>query len=437
MSEYRLFYKEDEMVTFDLPKGWKLLNYVNPEPEEISLSIDQMIDRALDDPVGIPRLEESLSAGRTVAIVVDDWTRPTPVRKVLPALLKRLADVGIKSDDITLIVALGSHIPMPEEALRERLGQDIYNTYNVIQHDCRAADLVTIGNLSSGGPIKLNKTFYDADYRITIGSIIPHPMNGFGAGPKTVMPGLAGYETIREHHTVYTIQEGAYPGNTATNPFYREVCRVAGLAKLNMIIGMLYTNQEKVYDVVAGHYYEAHQEGIRRCLPNFTVKMDEKADVTLLSAYPYTEGPQLMKPIGPAAMCTKRDGAVVLLATTRGPMPEPMLQAFDVVRELGSDHPDQVLLDTFKKRSLVLNEAPIDFNMALFFTEVYKARYDLTIVSRDVRREEAERMGFGFASNMEEAINKVKTKFPEAKVNIFPIGGMVLPDMGDPPRLYD
>ena len=437
MSKYRLFYKEDEKVTFDLPKGWELLNYVDPKPEEITLRIDQMVGRALDNPVGIPRLAASLKAGKTVAIAIDDWTRPTPVRKILPALLKRLANVGVKSDDITLIVALGSHVPMPEEALRERLGQEIYDTYKIIQHNGRAADLVTIGNLSSGGAIKLNKAFHDADYRIAIGSIIPHPMNGFGGGPKIVMPGLVGYETIREHHTVYTIQEGAYPGNTATNPFYREVCRVAGLANLNMIIGALYTNQEKVYDVVAGHYYEAHQEGIRRCLPNFTVKMTEKADVTLLSAYPYTEGPQLMKPIGPAAMCTKRGGAVILLATTRGPMPEPMLHAFDIVRELGSDHPDQVLLDTFKKRSLVLNEAPIDFNMALFFTEVYKARYDLTIVSRDVRQEEAERMGFAFASSMEEAINKVKEKFPKARVNIFPIGGMVLPDMGEAPKLYD
>ena len=437
MSEYRLFYKEDETVTFNLPKEWELLNYVNPEPGEITQRIDEMVDRALDSPVGTPRLEASLKAGMTVAIAVDDWTRPTPVHKILPAVLKRLAGLGIKSGDITLIVALGSHISMPAEALRDRLGQEVYDTYKVIQHDCRAADLVTIGNLSSGGAIKLNKTFHDADYRITIGSIIPHPMNGFGAGPKTVMPGLAGYETIREHHTVYTIQEGAYPGNTATNPFYREVCRVAGLAKLNMIVGALYTNQEKVYDVVAGHYYEAHQEGIRRCLPNFTVKMTEKADVTLLSAYPYTEGPQLMKPIGPAAMCTKRGGAVILLATTRGPMPEAMFHAFDVVRDMGSDHPDQVLLDTFKKRNLVLNEAPIDFNMALFFTEVYKARYDLTIVSKDIKREEAERMGFAFASSVEEAMEKTKVKFPKAKVNVFPIGGMVLPDMGEAPRLYD
>jgi nickel-dependent lactate racemase len=93
------------------------------------------------------------------------------------------------------------------------------------------------------------------------------------------MPGLVAYETIREHHTVYTIQEGAYPGNTETNPFYREVSRVAGLANLNMILGALYTNQEKVFDVVAGHYYEAHQEGIRRCIGNFKVKMDKTSIV--------------------------------------------------------------------------------------------------------------------------------------------------------------
>ncbi len=436
MARYRLFYKEDETVEFELPEGWHLLNYVNPEPTEITRTIDEMVLDALNAPVRIPPIEDVLGPGNTVAIAIDDWTRPTPVRKLLPGILKKLDEVGVKKGDVTLIVALGSHVPMPEEALRDRLGPDVYDTYRVIQHDCHAKDLVPIGKLSSGGTIKLNKTFHDADYRISIGSIIPHPMNGFGGGPKIVMPGLVAYETIREHHTVYTIKEGAYPGNTETNPFYKEVTRVAGLADLNMIVGALYTNQEKVFDVVAGHYYEAHQEGIRRCISNFKVKMDEMADVTILSAYPYTEGPQLMKPIGPAAMCTRRGGAVILLATTRGPMPEPMLHAFDVVREMGSDHPDRILLDTFKRRSLVLNEAPIDFNMALFFTEVYKAQYDLTIVSRDVKLEEAERMGFAFASSVEEAMEKTKRKFPNAKVNIFPIGGMVLPDMGVPPQLY-
>ncbi len=437
MARYRLFYKDDETVEFGLPDGWELLNYVNTEPAAITRSIDEMVADALARPVGVPPLEVSLGPGKTVAIAIDDWTRPTPVRKLLPGLLKELGEVGVRKGDITLIVALGSHLPMPEKALRERLGTGIYDAYRVVQHDCRAADLVPIGNLSSGGPIRLNRMFHDADYRISIGSIIPHPMNGFGGGPKIVMPGLVAYETIREHHTVYTTQEGAYPGNTETNPFYQEVTRVAGLANLGMILGALYTNQEKVFDVVAGHYREAHQEGIRRCIGNFRVKMDEYADVTILSAYPYTEGPQLMKPIGPAAMCTKRGGAVILLATTRGPMPEPMLQAFDLVREKGGEHPDRFLLDTFRKRSLVLNEAPIDFNMALFFTEVYKARYDLTIVSRDVRREEAERMGFAFAPTVEEAMERVREKFPRAKVNVFPIGGMVLPDMGEPPRLYD
>ena len=435
-KRFQLFYKENEKVTFELPEDWELLTYVEPESREIRMSLEQMVNYALEHPVGMPRLEELLGPDSTVAIAIDDWTRPTSVGKILPVLLKRLDALGIPRENITLIVALGTHRPMPEDALKARVGEEVFGPYRILQHDCWSEDLVSIGRLSSGGDIRINKAFHDADFRISIGSIIPHPMNGFGGGSKIVMPGLVNYEAIREHHTVYTIQEGAYPGNTATNPFYQEVTRVAGMARLDMIIGVLYTNQEVICDVVAGHYSGAHQEGIRRSLPRFAVKMKEKADVTILSAYPYTEGPQLMKPIGPAAMCTKRGGAVILLATSRGPMPDPMLHAFDVVRQMGSKHPDQILLDTFKKRSLVLNDAPIDFNMALFFTEVYKAQYDLMIVSGDVTRKEAERMGFKFASRMEEAVKRVHEKFPQAKVNIFPVGGMVLPDLGDVPKLF-
>ncbi len=436
MKSFQLYYKGNEKVSFELPRTWEVLTYVEPESRKIELRVDQMVNRALDQPVGMSRLEDLLKPKDSVTIAIDDGTRPTPVGKILPALLERLNAIGIPRERITIIVALGTHRPMSEDALRKRVGADLLEAYSILQHDGWAEDLVPIGRLSSGGDVRINKAFYDADFRISIGSIIPHPMNGFGGGPKIVMPGLVNYEAIREHHTVYTIQEGAYPGNTASNPFYQEVSRVAGLARLDMIIGALYTNQEIVYDIIAGHYAEAHQEGIRRSLPNFTVRMNEKADVTILSAYPYTEGPQLMKPIGPAAMCTKRGGAVILLATSRSPMPEPMLHAFDVVRQMGSDHPDQILLNTFRKRSLVLNDAPIDFNMALFFTEVYKAQYDLTIVSKDIRREEAERMGFVFAPSIEQAIDRVRKKFPRAKVNVFPIGGMVLPDLGESPKLF-
>ena len=37
-------------------------------------------------------------------------------------------------------------------------------------------------------------------------------------------------------------------------------------------------------------------------------------------------------------------------------------------------------------------------------------------------------MGLAFASSIEETMKKTKRKFPNAKVKVFPIGGMVLPD---------
>ena len=45
------------------------------------------LEQALNIPVGAPRLEEQVSAGSSVAIVVDDPSRWTPVREALPIVL--------------------------------------------------------------------------------------------------------------------------------------------------------------------------------------------------------------------------------------------------------------------------------------------------------------------------------------------------------------
>ena len=49
---------------------------------------------AIDSPVGAARLEEQVAPGSTVAIVVDDPSRWTPVREALPIVLKRLHAAG-------------------------------------------------------------------------------------------------------------------------------------------------------------------------------------------------------------------------------------------------------------------------------------------------------------------------------------------------------
>jgi len=352
-----VYYGEDK-YPFEIPSRWTVLKNAVSEESEISLTIPEMVEKALAAPIASPRLSEIVHEGSKVALIVDDWARSTPVSQILPTLLEELQGAGAKNENIDIMVALGTHRAMPQEALAERLGEAVFQQYRVSQHDCQAEDLVPVGCLSTGGEVRINPIVAQADVKIGLGSIVPHPMNGFGGGGKIIMPGVVNHEAVREHHLHFTPQPGCYIGNLETNPFYHEVCRVAEMAQLTFIVNCVYNAREEVVDVVAGHFQKAHLAGIERSKENYAFHLDEPADITITSAYPYAEAAQTIKPIVPASLlATRPGGSVIIVVTCRDEMPEPLLAALDVVYARHPQHTGRLAVDTFKSSQLFVEGA--------------------------------------------------------------------------------
>lgn len=429
---YHVYYGE-EKYPFEIPSGWTVLQ--NPVSEEagVSLTIPEMVGKALVAPISSPRLSEIVREDSKVVLIVDDWARLTPVSQILPALLEELQSGGAKSENIDIVVALGTHRAMPLEALAERLGEVVFRQCRVSQHDCRAEDLVPIGRLSTGGEVKINPIVARADVKIGVGSIVPHPMNGFGGGAKIIMPGVSNYEAVKEHHLHFTPQPGCYIGNLGGNHFYHEVCRVAEMIQLTFIVNCIYNSCSEVVDVVAGHFQVAHLAGIERSKENYAFRLNEPADVTITSAYPYLEGSQLIKPIIPASLlATRPGGSVIIVATCRDELPEPLMAAFDVIYSRYPEHAGRFAVEAFRSSKLLV-EGATDFNCAIFYALVCADRTSVTMVSRNLDERSITRLGFRYASSLEEAIKRESRVRPRATVNIFPIGGLVLPLTKEPP----
>lgn len=86
-----------------------LLGVLHANEVELGLTGEAEVRRALEEPVGTPKLREIVHPGEKIAIVTSDITRPMPTYKVMPALLDELYAAGVKREDITLVFALGSH----------------------------------------------------------------------------------------------------------------------------------------------------------------------------------------------------------------------------------------------------------------------------------------------------------------------------------------
>ena len=256
-----------------------------------------------------------------------------------------------------------------------------------------------------------------ADVKIGVGSIVPHHITGFGGGSKIIMPGICNFEAVKEHHLRFTLQPDCYIGHLETNPAYQENCRLAEKARLTFVVNCVYNSRATVADVVAGHFQKAHLAGAERSKENYGFRLDEPADVTITSAYPYLEGPQVVKPVVSASLsATKPGGTVIIVAASRSPLPESMLAAFDAVYS-----------------GAARKEGSAFFSPALIYVPASVARNSIIMVSRDLDEKSITRLGFRYADSLEEAIEQESRVRPKATVNIFPIGGLLLPLAKEPP----
>ena len=104
-----------------------MMGVLTPNPVAHDLMNEEEVLRALQNPIGSPRLSEIVKPGEKIAIVTSDITRPMPTYRVMPALLDELYAAGIRAEDITLVFALGSHRKMTDDERRHLAGDRAFH----------------------------------------------------------------------------------------------------------------------------------------------------------------------------------------------------------------------------------------------------------------------------------------------------------------------
>jgi nickel-dependent lactate racemase len=281
-------------TAIELPYGDKTLSLRLPQENvsyfvavgEASAAKDafEEVRRALQKPIGHPGIKKSVKKGDKVVILGDDISRPTPCDKLIPPLLSELNNAGIPDHDIKIIVSPGTHRPMTEKEFGIKFGDDAVKRVEIHNHDFKdKKKLVNMGVTRLGTPILVNKEFYDADFKIGLGGIIPHPF-GWAGGGKIVEPGICGSETTYKVHRLgasYRIQD--LIGDVG-NPVRLEIEEVAKKAGLNMIVNTIINAKKELISVVAGDIIEAHREGVRRAERLYRTKVPYRTDIAIVGS---------------------------------------------------------------------------------------------------------------------------------------------------------
>lgn len=412
---------------FSLPAGWQLLTEATFNDAALGHNAGELTLERLKDPIGAQPLERKLKSTSRITILTEDLTRKSPKKEILAALLKFLHGLGVKEENISMVIGLGTHRPLNEEDLADGYGADIARRYRFINHDCHALDLVKIGELQSGTAVKINRHVFEADYRIGIGSIFPHPMNGFGGGGKILFPGVADFRSIFEHHLQYSFVGQSRMGNLRDNEFYQEVIRLAYLGNLDFIINSVLDHKDRFHDLVCGDPVEAHRKGCRISSGIIEKQFKSPADITMISAFPYTEGPQIMKPFAVAEAITKRGGCIILYADCTLPLPEKYYSACERFRKAYSPELRRAVLDHFATNRGIIDDTSPEMNMSLAQVLLALNDYTVILVTNDIAAGDVQRLGFIHAERIDQALSIAANRFPDPSINIVPSGGVILP----------
>ena len=426
----RLFVRYgSEKRYFDLPSGWKKLTFATFQEHTGREDVGRLARMALERPVGSRPLKDLISPKTRIAILIEDKTRASPKKIILRVLLEELARIGVARENVSVIVALGTHAPLSLEEMSAVYGEDAVREYSFFNHDCKAPDLVAVAKLKSGTPVKINRRVAEADFKIGLGSIFPHPMNGFGGGCKILFPGVADFDSILEHHLRYSFREGSSFGQVQGNVFHSEVCRLSKAAGLDFILNTVLDHNDGFYELVCGEPVEAQTAGIELCKSIVSRPFPKKADLTVISGFPYSEGPQIMKPLAPAGMITRKGGVIVLVARCTSRLPEFYLAACQRFRMKYAGRLKDGVVELFESQRRIAEEGPPELNMGMAQGLTVLSDFRIILVSDEFPREAAERLGFLFAENLDKAFAMSADFVTKPEVHVVPSGGVILPVM--------
>ena len=299
------------------------------EPRYVAGVADEeaAILEALRHPIAAQPLREIAKPGQSAVIVHTDITRATPNDRILPVLIKELEDSGIASTDISLLNALGTHRKQTDAELREMLGDGIVDHYRCLQHDAfDDAQLVVIGTTRFGHRVRINRTFVEADLKILTGFIEPHFFAGFSAGPKGVLPSIAGAESVFTNHGVEMI---AHPnsvwGVVEGNPIWEEMLEAAKMANPSFILNVSLNRDRQITGVFAGDMEAAHAKGRDYVKAMSMAPVEKPFDVVVTSnsGYPLDQNLyQAVKGMSAAARVVRAGGAIIVAAQCSDGIPD-------------------------------------------------------------------------------------------------------------------
>ena len=208
--------------------------------------------------------------GLRVLLIVPDHTRSAPVGLLFKTIFNQIGELAGQLD---VLVALGTHPPMSEEAICGRLeisGDERRGTYKKVRFfnhewdnpaaliEVGALTAVEVGELTGGlfamdVPVEINKLVFNYDQIIIVGPVFPHEVVGFSGGNKYLFPGVGGPKILNFFHWLGAVVTNPMIIGSKWTPVRRVVDRAGALVNVHKLcFAMVVSPDQSLAGLFAG-----------------------------------------------------------------------------------------------------------------------------------------------------------------------------------------
>jgi lactate racemase len=274
-------------------------------PSGCAAPVSEILEGALDAPIGSLPIERRVSPGDRVTVVISDASRAEPRAAMLTALRARLPP----RVRVTIAVATGTHGPCAVE----RLGLTDLGDELIVHDGYRDADLVLVGTTRRGTPVRLHRCAVDG-LVVATGAIRPHYFAGFGAGIKAIFPGLGGAREVRINHDLKR-EARARAGVVEGNPCRDDLEEVAAmLPRSPFLLNVVMDPEATVRAAVTGDVIAAFRAGAALARPWFTAHAPRARWVIVSDHLPVTASLYQASKLVAAVAPIVEDGGTIVVA---------------------------------------------------------------------------------------------------------------------------
>nr|MDO8116474.1 nickel-dependent lactate racemase [Candidatus Sigynarchaeota archaeon] len=411
------------------------ITIARPAPTEPITDIEVAINATLDSPLNAKKIEDIIKEKRdmlnkdklTACIVVSDHTRPVPSKDIVPPIIGRLIQAGIKKGTITILVATGLHRGSTHDELERMLGKDILDNCKIINHDAKDKNsLKYIGETSHGTPAWVSKHYVDADLKILTGYTDPHFFAGFAGGRKAIVPGISGEETIIANHSARHINHPrARFLALDENPLHEDALEIARIVGSDFCVNVCLDDAHHITKVLAGEHEAVHRELVGFMKKTAAAYFKNPFDVVIVNngGYPLDLNLyQAVKSMAIGELAIKKGGTIITVNELSDGYGSDEFER--IIKE--EKDPGMFIQKLISKQLVV--EAQWQVQILARIAQVARI-----VVVSDMPREEINKITLGLfhAPSVEAAVKEaVQRHGKQASILVLPAGPQVIPCIG-------